>query len=70
MADLEPTKNKILIIQGDKDSTVNFKYNTKFLEKRFDTKLITIENAKHELFNESKEIKNKVFTEINNYLEF
>jgi len=70
IASMPATENKVLIIQGDRDTTVDFKYNTKFLAKKFDTKQITLKNAKHELFNEKEEIKNKVFDEINNYLEF
>jgi alpha-beta hydrolase superfamily lysophospholipase len=65
---LAPTENNILLIQGDKDATVDWKYNTKFLSKKFDTKEIIIENAKHELLNEKEETKNKVFAEINSYL--
>lgn len=69
MAALEPTENKLLYIQGDKDTTVDWKYNAKFLAQKFDTKQIIIENGQHELFNETEEIKNKVFTEITSYLE-
>jgi len=67
---LDATGSKMLVIQGDKDSTVDWKYNTKFLAEKFDTKEIILKNGKHELFNEKEEIKNKVFTEINNYLKF
>jgi len=67
---LDATGSKMLVIQGDKDSTVDWKYNTKFLAGKFDTKEIILKNGKHELLNETAEIKNRVFDEINSYLEF
>ena len=69
VAALDPTENKLLIIQGEKDYTVDWKYNTKFLAEKFNTKEIILKKAKHELFNETKEMKIKVFNEINNYLK-
>lgn len=65
---LPATKKKILIIQGDKDMTVDWKYNTKFLAGKFDTTEVVLNNARHELFNEEEGIKNRVFAEINSYL--
>lgn len=66
---LPPSDRQVLIVQGDRDGTVDWRFNTKFLQKKFkNAKLVIIPSAKHELFNESKEIKNKVFNEINNYL--
>lgn len=67
---LPPTERQVLIIQGDRDKTVEWKYNTKLLEKKFNvSKCVMIPGAKHELFNESDEIKCEVFREINGYLD-
>jgi len=66
---LSTSEKKILIIQGDKDSTVDWRYNTKFLEKKLkNAKRVMIPGAKHELFNEKQELKEKVFEEIGEYL--
>ena len=67
MQAMDATEKKMLIIQGDKDSTVDWKYNTKFLAGKFDTKEVVLKDAKHELFNEEEEIKRRVFGEICGY---
>jgi len=66
---LEPRDREILVIQGDKDKTVDWKYNLKLLSEKFTAEQIIIANAKHEMFNESPEIKKQVFREIGSYLE-
>lgn len=65
---MDATGKKMLVIQGDKDSTVDWKYNTKFLAGKFDTKEVVLKNARHELFNEEEEIKGRVFAEMIGYL--
>lgn len=58
----EPYKDKIYIIQGTKDATVEWKFNLKFIKKLFlncETKII--KNANHQLFNESKEFREETF---------
>jgi alpha-beta hydrolase superfamily lysophospholipase len=60
----------VCIIQGDKDTVVSWKYNTKFLETKFETtELHLIHGAKHQLVNESDNYRNQVFELIFNYLE-
>jgi alpha-beta hydrolase superfamily lysophospholipase len=64
---LERTIN---ILQGTKDSIVDWKYNINFLKKKTDTvHLKLIENAKHQLVNEKASIREKVFEEIKSCLE-
>lgn len=48
----------IAVIQGTKDTTVSYKYNLKFIKSKFPNVSITmIEKGRHELFNESKELR-------------
>ena len=66
---LEPCKKPVFVIQGSKDSTVDWKYNIKFINKKFaDVETAMIDGARHELFNESAELRNEVFQKIIEYL--
>jgi alpha-beta hydrolase superfamily lysophospholipase len=59
----------VLILQGKKDTTVDWRYNVVFLLKKFsniDVELI--ENGKHHLLNEEELIRDKVFSSIHRYL--
>ena len=66
-----PAKTRTLkIIQGTKDTTVDYQYNIEFIKEKFsDVEVEMIRNARHELFNESVEIRKEVFTEIITYIE-
>ena len=67
---LQPSQKPIKIIQGTGDKTVSFRFNLEFLKTKFDEiDLTIIENARHELFNESEELRNQVFSQIFNYLK-
>jgi len=62
--------NEILIIQGKKDTMVDWKYNIPFLTQMFPlSQIIYIENGKHELFQETKNIRNYVFNIVIEKLE-
>lgn len=67
---LGPCEREVMIVQGDRDKTVEWTYNTKLLEMKFNVaKCVMIEGGKHELFNEKEVLKDKVFAEIGSYLE-
>ena len=67
---LNPDKKSIKVIQGTKDTTVEWKFNINFIRSKFsDADVSLIENGKHELLNESELIRKKVFSKINNYLQ-
>ena len=52
----------ILIIQGMKDQTVDWKYNLPFINNIFpNSEIILIDNGKHQLINEEENIKENVF---------
>jgi len=59
----------VLVIQGTSDTTVAWRYNIKFIQSKFsDVKVRMIDKGRHELFNESVNIRSKVFSEIGDYL--
>ena len=63
------TSKEILVIQGDRDNIVDWKYNLKFITNKFkhmDKKIIN--RGGHQLFNEIPEIREKVFNQIDVYL--
>ncbi|TCP28914.1 alpha-beta hydrolase superfamily lysophospholipase [Scopulibacillus darangshiensis] len=63
-----PTDIQTCIIQGDKDETVEWKYNLEFVKKKFHhLEVCHIENGRHQLFNEKKSIREKVFTNITKF---
>lgn len=67
---LSGSSKAVKVFQGTEDSTVDWKFNVGFIRKKFSNADITmIENARHELFNESVDIRTQVFSQINSYLE-
>lgn len=67
---LSPSSQKLLVIQGTRDSTVDWRYNLDFIVKKFpNSDIIKIDNAEHQLYNESSVIRKKVFSEITKYLK-
>jgi alpha-beta hydrolase superfamily lysophospholipase len=64
-----PSPIPVLILQGNKDTTVDWRYNVGFLQEKFpniDVELIR--NGKHHLLNEEELIRDKVFSLIQRYL--
>jgi alpha-beta hydrolase superfamily lysophospholipase len=63
------SKIELFIIQGEKDQTVNWKYNIPFLAKKFPNALLSlIKQGRHQLFNEREDIQQEVFHAIETYL--
>ena len=61
---------KIAVIQGKKDSTLAWQYNLRFLGKKFPrADICTIPSARHELFNESPQIRTEVLSQVHTYLK-
>jgi alpha-beta hydrolase superfamily lysophospholipase len=59
----------ILVIQGTKEGTVDWKYNLPFIQNKFKRAEIEfLYDAQHEFFNESKTIRDEVFSIIRDYL--
>lgn len=69
IAGLKPCQRSIEIIQGTGDTTVAWRFNIKFIEGKFsDVQISLIDKARHELFNESADIRQEVFSQINSWL--
>ncbi len=57
--------NRVLIIQGYKDAIVHFDYNIQFITDRLSSsEVFYLADAKHDLFQESEWVRNKVFSKI------
>ncbi|MBP1932749.1 alpha/beta hydrolase [Ammoniphilus resinae] len=70
LMDRSRVKDELLVIQGDKDSTVDWKYNLQFIKKRFTNSSISlIHGGNHQLLNEEKTILDRVFLTIDHYME-
>jgi alpha-beta hydrolase superfamily lysophospholipase len=70
IADTKSIVRPVKVIQGTKDNIVAWKYNLKFIQSKFiKAEIKLIENARHELFNESIVYRKEVFSQIRNYLE-
>lgn len=61
---------QVKIIQGDRDMTVDWRYNIGFIRGKFaGTDVTMIEGGDHELLNESDAIRGKVYECISEYLQ-
>ncbi|MHC4122566.1 MAG: alpha/beta hydrolase [Planctomycetota bacterium] len=70
IADLSACEKSVKIIQGASDTTIDWRFNIKFLRDKFSNVDVSlIENARHELFNESADIRKEVFSEVSSFLE-
>jgi alpha-beta hydrolase superfamily lysophospholipase len=59
----------MLIIQGTKDNIVNWRHNIRFIQSKFrNSEIELLENARHELFNESQQYRDEVFSLLKDYI--
>jgi alpha-beta hydrolase superfamily lysophospholipase len=64
-----PCGREVLVIQGDKDGTVDWKYNMDLVKQKFpNAKIKMIPGANHEIFNEAPEYKQQALIYIAEYL--
>ncbi len=65
----ESVDKKVVVIQGNADTTVDWKYNIQFIENKFSqSQVFMIDDGGHQLLNESCEIKKQVFEVIGDFL--
>ena len=70
MAKTPVTRRAVKMIQGDLDTSVDWKYNLEFLKLNFGkVNLTLIEGARHELFNETEDMKTQALEAASNYLQ-
>ncbi len=67
---IKKIEKQILVIQGKKDKVVEWKHNISFLSKTVtDCKTVIIKDARHELINESKKIRENVIQTVTSWLK-
>ena len=65
-----PIDKPVMILQGTKDSVVDWRYNNATLQQRFTTvRMVWIEGGRHQLFNESAPIRAEVLGAVSAYLK-
>lgn len=64
-----PTDLAPLVVQGQADRTVDWKYNVGVLERLFDPNVLYIPEARHHLVNESPAIRARIFAAIDAELD-
>lgn len=70
LANTEPCDIPCLMIQGEADTTVAWRYNLKALkQKLLNTKVVMLPKAKHHLVNEKEVIRQQVFTAMVDFLD-
>ena len=58
-----------MVIQGDLDETVDWKYNLKVIRAKFeDPDIRVLPGARHQLANENETFRRKIFAIIDEYL--
>ena len=58
-----------VVIQGDKDETVDWQYNLEMIKKKFESPDIRmLPGARHQLANENEAFRRKIFAIIDEYL--
>ena len=67
---MNPCHREVLVLQGDKDGTVDWEYNLGLIRDKFpNAEIKKIGGANHELFNEAIEYKQKALDYIGEYLK-
>ena len=70
IAKTKPCDKQIFVVQGNKDRTIDWKFNLKFIGHRFtNAKIHMIPKAKHELLNETDDLRADVLGGIVNHLD-
>lgn len=64
-----PTDIAPLVIQGQQDRTVDWRYNLKAINALFEPRIFYIPEARHHLVNESPEIRRQIFLAIDGELD-
>ena len=65
----EPLQFPVLIIQGEEDTTVDWRHNTALLQSKFlPAELYRIPALRHQVVNESLDLRTRVFTRLNHFL--
>lgn len=70
MENYGPVSTPLLVIQGTRDSVVDWRYNIRLLKEKCDSLTVKwIEDGRHQLLNESRHLREEVLLTISSYLE-
>jgi lysophospholipase len=64
-----PTDIAPLVVQGQSDKTVDWRYNVKVIERLFEPQIVYLPEARHHLVNESPALRARMFAAIDQHLE-
>jgi lysophospholipase len=65
---LSSLQKNILVVQGTEDMTVDWRYNVPLVQRKLpNVEVVYVENAGHQLINESEDYRRHVFTAIEHY---
>lgn len=65
---LQSSPKPILIVQGDEDMTVDWRYNLTHIQRALPSaRVVMIQEARHQLVNEEQGLRDRVFTEISRH---
>lgn len=60
----------LLVIQGDEDTTVDWRYNLKHIANKFSNyKEVLVKDARHHLVKETEALRNIIFTEVLSFID-
>ncbi|MCT2535460.1 alpha/beta hydrolase [Aquibacillus koreensis] len=63
-------KSNVLVIQGNQDTTVDWKHNISIIQKKFiHVRTALIDDGRHELFNEAQPIRGITFSKLKEFLD-
>ncbi len=66
---ISPCQTPALVLQGDKDGTVEWEYNVELIRKKYsNAQIVMIKGARHELFNEAMSLRNQALRKTAEYL--
>jgi alpha-beta hydrolase superfamily lysophospholipase len=66
----EASPHVLVVLQGTMDSTVDWRYNRQFVERKFsNARVVLIQGAGHQLLNETPSLRTQVLTNIVQFLE-
>lgn len=66
----DPVSSRPLVIQGDADSTVDWRYNIEIIQQKLpESKVFYLKTAKHHLANESEDIRQSMFAAMDVYFD-
>ncbi|MCK4753220.1 MAG: alpha/beta hydrolase [Planctomycetes bacterium] len=66
----QPCGKAVKVIQGTSDTTVQWRFNIDFIQQKFaEVAVDMVEGGRHELFNESADIRTEVFSQISGWVQ-